>query len=352
VVRRLGIFAPILALALSAAAQAPKIGEIEFYGLQKLTPAKLLAVLELKPGAPLPASKGELEERLEQIPGIVAARVEAICCDASSATLFIGIEEPGAPHFNTRSAPAGSAVLPEDLMNSYREFLTAVERAAQSGRAAEDLTSGEARLADPAASRLQDHLAGFAATNLSLLREVLRTGPEPEERAVAAAVIGYAPHKSEIVNDLQYGLQDPEPAVRANAARALQAIAVLAQKRPDLNLRVEPAWLVEMLNSLVLSDRLQALQTLVTLTDGTLTNAAPTEAHNAATLELIRTRALPALVEMARWKSLRHALPAFLLMGRATGASESELLAQWKAGDRETAIRQATAPAPKARARK
>src|SRR5665811_1289749 len=302
----------ILAVAVcSAAAQAPKTGDINFYGLRKLAPDKILRTLELKSGDPLPPSKGDLEDRLELISGVAAARVEAVCCDGANAILFIGIEERGSPHFDTRQAPAGTASLPEDIMAAYREYMGAVERAAQLGNAAEDLTAGESRIADPAARRFEERFAGLGVDRI----EVLRDGAEPEERAVAAAVIGYAPKKDQVIKDLQFAMQDAEPAVRANAVRAMMAIAVLAQKRPDLGLRIEPTWMVEMLNSIVLGDRQQAALALVTLT----------EQRNAATLELIRARALPALVEMARWKTLGYALPAFLLVGRAGGVPEQEL---------------------------
>ena len=76
-----------------AAAQAPKIGDINLYGLRKLAPEKILSTLELKSGDPLPSSKGDLEDRLESMPGVAAARVEAVCCDGPNAILFIGIEE-------------------------------------------------------------------------------------------------------------------------------------------------------------------------------------------------------------------------------------------------------------------
>jgi hypothetical protein len=334
-------FALLLLAAFSAAAQAPKTGDINFYGLRKLLPEKLLGVISLQPGDPLPASKGDLEERLEEISGVVAARVEAVCCEGGNAVLFIGIEERGGPHFDTRAAPAGAASLPEDLMISYRAFMGAVERAAQLGTATEDLTAGESRIADPTARRLQEQFAAFAGEHLDILRDVLRTGAEPEERAVAATVIGYASRKKDVINDLQFALQDAEPAVRANAVRSLRAIAVLAQKQPELNLRVEPTWMVEMLNSLALSDRQQAVEMLVTLT----------ERPNPTALDLIRERALPALVEMARWKTLRYALPSFLLVGRTAGVPEQELQDQWQKGDRETAIRKATAIPARLRAR-
>ncbi len=323
----------------SAAAQAPKIGDINFYGLRKLAPEKILGTLGLKSGDPLPSSKGDLEDRLELMPGVAAARVEAVCCDGPNAILFIGVEERGSPHFGTRPAPTGMASLHEDVMAAYREYLGAVERAAQLGKAGEDLTAGEAHIADIPARLFEDRLAGLAADRLEVLREVLRNGAEADERAVAAAVIGYAPNKEQAIKDLQFAMQDVEPAVRANAVRAMMAIAVLAQKRPELGLRIEPTWMVEMLNSTVLSDRQLAARALVTLT----------EQPNAAALDLIRARALPALVDMARWKTLRYALPAFLLVGRTSGVAEGELLDQWQRGDRETAIEKATAPVPKAR---
>jgi hypothetical protein len=224
-------------------------------------------------------------------------------------------------------------------MDAYREYLGAVARAAQLGNAAEDLTAGESHVADIPARLFEDRLSELAVERLEVLREVLRTGAEPDERAVAAAVIGYLPDKGQAIQDLQYAMQDAEPAVRANAVRALMAIAVLAQKRPELELRIEPTWMVEMLNSIVLSDRQLAARALVTLT----------EQPNPAALELIRARALPALVDMARWKTLRYALPAFLILGRTVGVPERELLDQWQQGDRETTIEKATAAPPKAR---
>jgi hypothetical protein len=323
----------------TAAAQTPTTGDINFYGLRKVAPEKVLETLDLKSGAPLPPSKGDMEDKLELLAGVAAARVEAVCCDGKSAILFIGLEERGAPHFDVRPAPSGTATLPEPIMTAYHDYVGAVERAAQLGTAGEDLTSGESRMSDPAARKLQEQFASLAVDNLETLREVLRTGAEPEERAVAAAIIGYAPKKSQVIKDLQFAMQDSEPAVRANAVRAMMAIAVLAQKRPELGLKIEPTWMVEMLNSIVLGDRQQAALALVTLT----------EQRNAATLELIRVRALPALIDMARWKTLRYALPAFLLVGRTAGIPEAELQADWQKGDRESVIKKAMLPSPKLR---
>jgi hypothetical protein len=295
--------------------QTPKIGEINFYGLRKLTPEKILSTLALRPGDPLPPSKGDLEERLAEMSGVLDARVEAVCCEGSTAVLFIGIEERGAPHFDTRPAPSGAAVLTDELLEQYRDFLAANARG----------QSDEAR-------RLEQTFTAFAADNVALLRDVIRNSSEPDHRAAAAALIAYAPPTNTILNDLQFGLQDPEESVRAAAARSLKAMAVLARKNPAIGLKIAPVWFVEMLNSPALGDRVQATSALTVLTDQ----------PNPPALELLRERAMPALTEMARWKTLDYALPPFLLLGRAAGIPEADLLAQWEKGDRETAIRKAT----------
>ncbi len=55
-------------------------------------------------------------------------------------------------------------------------------------------------------------------------------------------------------------------------------------------------------------------------------------------LDLIRQRAAPQLVEMARWNSLTHALPAYILLGRVAGLSENEIQESWSKGEREARI--------------
>jgi HEAT repeats len=309
-------------------AQPPRVDDIEFYGLHKLTDQKLLHTLHLQPGDPLPPSKGDLEDQLEQIPGVVLGRLEAVCCDQGKTSLFIGIEEKGAPHLAFRSPPAGSAVLPQNMIDTYQKFLQAVRDAAHRGSTAEDLTKGHSLMADPDARDLQLQFADFAGAHLPLLREVLRDSDDEEQRAIAATMIGYAPNKKEVLNDLAYALQDPDEAVRSNALRSLNSIAVLARLQPQLGIQVPPTWIVEMLNSIVLSDRTRATDVLVTLTDQ----------NAAAALDQIRDRALDAVVEMAQWKVLRYALPPFILAGRLAGMDEQAIQKAWTGGDRQAVV--------------
>ena len=318
----------ICAVSASLLAQAPRVGDIEFYGLHKISEQRLLHALHVKPGDPLPPSKGDLEDELEKVSGVVLAHVEAVCCDGAKATLFIGIEEKGAPHLAFHTPPAGDEVLPQDVVDNYRQFMEAVRDAARRGSTAEDLTNGHSLMADPRARALQVRFADFAGAHLPLLRDVLRNSSEEEQRAMAATIIGYAANKKDLINDLEYAMQDPDEAVRANALRALNAIAVLARLQPRLGIQVSPTWFVEMLNSIVLSDRTRAATALVTLTDQ----------DAAATLQQIRDRALDSVVEMAQWKDLRYALPAFILIGRMAGLNEQEIQKAWTSGNRQTVI--------------
>ena len=141
-------------------------------------------------------------------------------------------------------------------------------------------------------------------------------------------ILGYAPDKTAVIDDLEYAMQDPVQGVRAGAMRALNAIAVLARLQPDLGIKIHPTWFVEMLNSVVLTDRTRALEALVTLTDSRDPN----------TLAQLRERALPSLAEMAQWKSLPHALPAFLLVGRIGNVTEEQIHANWTRGDRAAMV--------------
>ena len=315
-------------LVCAAAAQIPRVGDINLYGLHRVTADRVLNAAGVRSGAPLPASKGDVEDNIEKLPAVVLARLEAICCDGNTVVLFIGIEERGAAHPSFRSAPAGSTTLPQELIDTYTSYLAAVTRAAAQGQASEDFTAGHSTMDDPQVRALEARFLAFSGDHVDWLREALRTCADADERAVAATVIGYAADKAKVVDDLQYALQDPDDAVRANALRSLTAIAVYASKHPEAGIHISATWMIELLNSIVLNDRVDAAKALVTLTD----------TANPQAIALMRDRALPALAEMARWKTLRYALPPFLLLGRIAGIPDDQVRAAWQKGDRESVI--------------
>lgn len=310
--------AGVAALACLAAGQAPHVRNINFYGLQKVTADRVLREIKLHSGDPLPGSRGELEDRIAKIPGVLAARVEGVCCEGPDADLFIGIEERGGPHVALRSEPSGDAALPEGLADAYGGFVAAVKRAGSIRSTAETRAA-------------EQQFTEFAEAHAGELQQVLRTAGDAEQRAIAAGILRFAPRKQSAVDDLQYALQDPDETVRENALGSLRVFVLLSVKQPELGLHVEPTWLLELLNSAVLGDRMQSTDLLITLTD----------AGDRGVLDQIRSRALPALVEMARWENLRYALPPFVLVGRLAGLSDEETQREWKQGAREPVIQKA-----------
>lgn len=308
--------------------QTPRVGVVDFYGVQKVGASELRKVLAVREGDPLPASKGDLEDKLEKISGVVRSQVSAVCCEAGKAILYVGIEEKGAPHFDYRPAPDGTAQLPEEVARTYVKFLGAMSDAGGKGDLSEDLTHGHSLMSDPRVRAVQEEFVPLAVRYMTELKAVLREGPNDEQRAMAAYVIGYAPKKTAIVDDLLYALQDPDDTVRGNAMRSLAALAVLAAKDPASGVKLPPTWVVEMLNSVIWTDRHNAAVTLVTMT----------ESRDQQTLDLMRERALDSLVNMAGWKHLPHALPGYILLGRLAGLSEPELQSTWSAGRRQSVI--------------
>ncbi len=304
----------------------PKIGVIDFYGLHKVSEAAVRQALGVHEGDALPRSKGATEEHLDSIPGVVEAHLEAVCCDEGRMILYVGIEEKGAAHFDIRDAPDGDADLPQEVADMYRKL---EQTSPASSR--EDLTKGYGLSANPDARAIQEQFVPIAKRYTGELRHVLRDSSDEDQRAIAVYVLGYAPDRTSVINDLQYAMKDADPGVRANAAHALKAMAVYARLHPEEHLRIEPTWFVEMLNSLSWADRNQAVDMLLTLTDN----------HDESTLEQIRERAITSLAEMARWKALSHALPAFLLLGRVAGLPDQQVQEAWNRGDREAVIEQA-----------
>ncbi len=304
---------------------APRIGVVDFYGRHKVPEPLLRKALGFAEGDALPRSKEDVEEAVEAVKDVVSARLQAACCEDGKAILYVGIEERGAPHFDYLPAPSGEPRLSEEIHNQYAAFLRSVQSAIREGKVNENLAQGHSLMEHAGAYANQLRFADLAKAELPLLRQVLRESGDEEHRAIAAYIIGYAPNKNDVTGDLQYALRDPDDTVRNNAMRALGAIAVLAAKEPERALKVSPTWFIEALDSLIWQDRTTAAATLVTLTEGRPANV----------IQHLKERALPPLIEMARWKHLPHALPAFILLGRVLGEAEEDIQKAWTEGRRD-----------------
>jgi hypothetical protein len=325
-----------LAAAVSLGAQ-PRVGLIDYYGVHKVGTDRLQRALGVKPGDVIPPSKVDLEAKVEGLSGVLRSHVEASCCVDGKAMLYVGIEERNTPHFSHRLPEEPKMdPLPEEAHNLYNEFMDCAAVAARMNDTEEDLSSGQSMMRNIRCRAIQIRIADYANKSLGLLRQAVREAPD-EDRAIAAYLIGYVETKRIATDDLQWALQDADASVRANALRALTPIAYRAMRDPDGDWRVEPTWMVEMLNSVVWSDRMNAVRSLLTLTDG----------RDARLLALIRDRAKESLAECARWQHLPHALPFYFLLGRVGGLSEAEIQKTWSEGQREATITKILKAKPK-----
>lgn len=318
----------LLAAGLVPAQIVPRIGVIDVYGLRKVPESKILKALGFGPGDKLPGNKAEIEERIMAVSGITAASLSVTCCEGGKSILYVGVEERGGPHFAVRELPDKDVSLPEDITAAYHKFLTTVAGAAQRGQVAEDLTQGHSLMADPDSRDIQLRFTVLADKYLKELRDVLRNAADDEQRAIAAYVIGYASDKRTVAEDLQYALKDGDDTVRGNALRAMAALGVYAKLHPESELKISPTWFIEMLNSVYWTDRNNAAVALVNLT----------ESRDPSTLAQLGERATRSLVEMARWRHLPHALPAYILLGRVAGMPEEQIKETWSNEQRDQTI--------------
>jgi hypothetical protein len=317
---------PLLAAA-SLAAQVPGVSEINLYGLRGVAPEAVRRASRLQSGEPLPPSKIDMEERIAAVPGVRSARVEAVCCQGKDVTAFIGIEEQSGPHVAFHPPSAGLAAIPPELIASYQQFLSVLRQRAS-------VEKGESRpQRDPALVEIEEKFTKYATEHLAELRAALHDDPDDAERAAAAIVIGYVSDKTVVIDDLVYAAHDPDESVRSNALRSLQAIAIVGAADPAQGIHIAPGAMIDLMHSIVLSDRLETVDLFVTLTD----------VRNPEALDLLRVRALRTLIEMARWESLRYALRPFVLVGRVAGVPEQEIQQRWSNGEREQVIRKAVA---------
>ena len=319
----------LLLLAFPAAgAQLPPVGIIDVFGLRTVSEQQVRAALGFAEGDTFPGRKEELEQRIARIPGVVRARISGVCCDQQRSIIYVGIEEAGSAAPRFRAEPTGTIRLSVEIIRAGAALDVATRAAVLRGEAGEDRTRGYSLMHDSTARAIQERLVGLADRNAALLSQVLRSSNDPAHRALAAQVIGYGSDRAAVIRELVEAMRDPSGAVRNNAMRALGIIALYAREHPDLKLTVPSAPFIDMLNSPVWTDRNKSSFAVMELT----------ESRDPVLLAEVRARALPALIEMARWKSEGHASPSIMILGRMAGMTYGAIVAAATRGDRETII--------------
>jgi hypothetical protein len=316
--------------------QELEIGIIDFYGLNRVSVDQARQALTFDEGDTIlrtdggvrPAVLAESENRLALLPGVASAQTRITCCDQGRATVYVGIEERGAPTMHFRAAPQGSARLAADILKASDELSEALIAAVRAGDAMEDQSQGHALAHNPAMRAVQERFVAYADRDLSELRRVLRGSSDASHRALAAQVLGYVDAKQAVAEDLVYAMSDPSVDVRNNAMRALWVFtaATPSAARPVPRVPYEP--FIMLLNSPVWSDRNKASLALAGLSEG----------REPQLLARLRNEAIAPLAEMARWKSEGHAMAAFIILGRIAGYSDEAAHAAWRRGEREEVI--------------
>lgn len=324
----IGVF-PTLAAMAPAAAQLPPVGSIDVYGLRKTSAAQVREALGIAVGDSL-SSIGMMMApgRLAALPGVSSAALDPVCCEGGKTMLYVGIAEDGAPAVEFRAPPNGTSRLAADVVAAGEAFAEAHMRAVMRGVTGEDVSQGHSLMADSAARAIQLRFVEFAARDLDSLRAVLRTSGDADHRALAAAVLGYAADKKAVVPDLVYAMRDPSGDVRNNATRALALIGMLAQRRPELGIRVPYEPFIDLLNSIAWTDRNKASLALLALSEG----------RDPALLAALETRAFDALVDIARWTNPGHSFAGVFMLGRIAGIPDAEIYAMFERGEKEKVI--------------
>ena len=308
------------------------IGIIDTYGRKLVSVDEIRGALTFSEGDRIAMERRpdfipESEARLTRLPNVSSARISIVCCEAGALIVWIGIQEHGAAPQDLRAKPTGAIPLPSTLVADGEAFERALVRAIRAGQSGEDTSRGHSLANDPDVRSVQMRFLNAANRNLPLLRQVLRDASDERHRALAAQVLGYVSDKQSVVADLTFAMRDPDAGVRNNAMRAL---SIFASLRPEsgggVQIAAQP--FVECLNSPIWTDRNKAAAALVALT----------ERRDQAILATLRARALDALIEMARWKSESHALPAVQILGRIAGLPEAVIQEHWGRKDREFVI--------------
>ena len=308
-------------LCVTAEAQYRTVETIDFNGARTLSEQQLRDALQIKEREQSPSSEiiEQAIKRLTALPNVEQADITTVCCVVdrnSKVMLYVGIREKGSPPvLEFRVTSQGAIRLTDEIVNTGKEFVVALREAGFKDDLAEDVSQGHSLMKNAEARLVQKKFIGIAANNLKLLRQVLRESADPTHRALAAQIIAYSADKKLVVEDLLYGMRDSYSDVRNDSMRALGIIAEYGRNTPEKKISVPFAPFVDLLNSIVWSDRYKSSLALLRLTEN----------RDAKLLAELRERALPSLFNMARWKNQKHSLAGFMILGRIGNLPEDEI---------------------------
>lgn len=297
-----------------------RIGEIEFYGYAGLDVDKVRAAMPVHEGDPFTTSDdifletiNRVKKEITRVTGHPPTDVAAVCCDAQgNYMIYIGLLSNSIRAARYNPVPKLKLRLPTRIVELYQESNQLSSVLVRKGVASEDDSKGYALSSDANLRANQLAMREYALSHERVLRRVLRSSADSEQRTIAANLLGYARQSRAQIADLVWASHDVDDGVRNDAIRAL---GVLAASSPKVASQVRPEGFIDMVSSGSWTDRNKA---------GFLLNEL-SKRRDSKLLGVLRSRALDSLIEMARWRSRGHADFARILLGRIAGIEETRL---------------------------
>ena len=309
--------APLIAiLCVAALAQDPprRIGSIDFYGYAGLNLEQIRSALPLHVGDQFPGPFETFEAITKAVTSVIGrppTNVSPVCCDAQgNYMIYIGLPGTSIKHTEFNPVPKGNTHFPPKIVELYNQTMDANSASVLKGNAREDRSKGYAlSITDPALRAKQLEVRAYAIQHERLIRSVLDSSSDEQQRIVAAYLLGYALQSKQQIAYLVRATHDASDTVRNNATRAL---GVLAESSPKVAAQIPAGGFIRMLSSGSWTDRNKATFVLLGLT----------KSRDPKLLAQIRFEALVSLLEMARWRSSGHAYDSRILLARIGGIEE------------------------------
>jgi hypothetical protein len=305
------------------------ISTIDIYGLRTISEAEVRKLLPFSEGDTLKPSQMEsLDSHMVAALGVHDLSIQGSCCYESGWIIYIGVEETPGSRKQYRETPKGGITLPVEIVTKAEQYELAVFEAAQTpyGSYGDDFSEGHSLMDYPPGRAIQEQFLVYAEQHGEVLLQVLHESANAQHRAIAAMVIAYSKDKASIVADLTKAARDPDFGVRNNATRALGVIAVFANNNPETRITIQPDPFIDLLNSVVFTDRNKGLFVLEALT----------QKRQPELLRRLQEEALSSLIDVCRWKFWAHASTACLILQRIVGLPDQD-----EPGAREPTIEQA-----------
>lgn len=312
-----------LAAGRTAPAQAElreaRVRLIDFFGYAGLDVDRVRAAMPIREGETFPtlvalkATRPKIEEAVRRVTGRPATDVDFVSPGRGEWFVYVGLSGRNVNSLSYNRAPKGTARLPREAVDVYKQAEAAFFSAMERGATGDDHSKGYSLSPDDATLRAKQlAMHEYAARHEDVIRVVLRSSADVEQRRIAAEMMGYANQSRRQIAALVRATRDPDDSVRNNSTRALM---VLANSDPKAAASIPAAGFVEMLNSGTWTDRNKGSGLLLALSRW----RAP------KLLASLRAQALDSLIEMARWHETGHASAAWMILGRVGGIEEEQL---------------------------